>query len=172
MKTKFVLSTIAIFLVSIIFFIVSVGYNNERTSKLTEAHEQNKVLKSQVSTSEQDKDQNSVLINKIENDPNKLAKDAKSQATKLIDVLKKTENYSDDDKSKVYKRELKNFTSESVRSSDGLTSITVPKDYDVDVSTQRGDSIPILVSSKDRYLVIEYDSYSEQIISVKEYKKS
>ena len=172
MQMKIVLSTIGIFIVSLIFFIVSIGYYNDKTSKMTEAHEQNKILKSQVSSSEKDKQQNSVLINKIKNDPNKLAKDAKHQATKLIDVLKKTENYSDGDKKKVFKSELKNFTSDSVRSSDELTSITVPKDYDVDVSTQRGYSIPILVSSKDRYLVIEYDSYSEQIISVKEYKKS
>ena len=157
---------------SVIFFVFGASYNSTQSHHLSKAKETNKALESSVSSREEEKSQNSVLIDKIENDPNQLAKDAKKQALKLIDIVDENENKADSDKQKIYKRELNGFTSDSVISSKDLTSISVPKDYDVDVSTQRGDTIGVLVSSDDRYLEIDYDSYSEQIINITEYKKS
>lgn len=172
MKKRYVTLIILLFIASFAFFIVAIGYNNDRTSELKTAHKTNKILETQISASKQEKVQNSVLIDKINNDPNQLAKDAKKQALKFIEVIDKNEDKADTDKREIFKRDLKGFVSESLRSNSDLTSITVPKDYDVDVSTDRGDSIPVLVSSKDRYLVIDYDAYSERITSVTEYKKA
>lgn len=172
MKKRNITFIIILLIASFAFFVIATSYNNDKTNKLSTAQETNKTLESNVSSSEQEKVQNSVLIDKIDNDPNQLAKDAKKEALKFIDVAEKNEGKADSDKQKIYERELNGFVSDNLRTSKDLTSISVPKDYDVDVSTHRGDSIPVLVSSKDRYLVIGYDSYSEQITSITEYKKA
>lgn len=172
MKKRYVTMITLLLIGSVIFFVFGASYNSTQSHDLSKAKETNKALESSVSSSEQEKSQNSVLIYKIENDPNQLAKDAKKQALKFIDVVEKNEKKADSDKQKIFKKELNGFVSDNVISNIDLTSISIPKDYDVDVSTQRGDTIGVLVSSDDRYLEIDYDSYSEQIISITEYKKS
>lgn len=172
MKKRYITLIILLVIASFVFLLVSTSFEKGRESDLKTSKETNKVLESQISSSEQEKVQNTVLIDKINNDPNQLAKDAKKQATNFLEVIEKNDGKADSDKQKIYKRELKGIASESLRSNKDLTSISLPKDYDVDVSTQRGDNIGVLISSDDRYLEIDYDSYAEQITNITEYKKA
>lgn len=172
MKKWYVIICLAILIASTTFLIVAIGYSNSQSSKLLSEKTTNKTLTTNINESEQEKNQNSILVNKIDSDPNQLAKDAKKQTAKFVDVIKKSEGEADSDKVKTYNVELKGITSTNLRTNRDLTSIKVPEDYAVDVSTQRGDSIPVLYSSKDRYLVVEYDAYSELVTSVKEYNKT
>lgn len=172
MKKRYVTMIILFFIASVVLFVVADGYYANKASKLETEKQVSKSLKEDVSAREQEKLQNGVLIDKIDNDPNKLAKEAKGQAVKVVEVMKDNEDKADSDKKKIYKSKLKGLVTDNLLSSDDLTSVTVPDNYDIDVSTHRGDSIPILFSSKDRYLVIGYDAYSEKITSVTEYKNT
>ncbi|MCG7340149.1 hypothetical protein MHZ36_12705 [Staphylococcus sp. ACRSN] len=172
MKKRYVIIISVFFAASLIFLIGAIGYNNAQSKKLDESKTSNQALNSRLETGKQEKLQNGVLIDKINNDPNRLAKDAKSNAEKLVDVIKEQQGKADKDKMNAYKSELKGFVSENVRNSEILTSISIDKDYDVDVSTQRGESIPVLISSKDKYIVIEYNAYADEISGVKEYKQA
>ncbi len=172
MKKRYVIIISVFFAASLIFLIGAIGYNNAQSKKLDESKTSNQALNSRLETGKQEKLQNGVLIDKINNDPNRLAKDAKSNAEKLVDVIKEQQGKADKDKMNAYKSELKGFVSENVSNSEILTSISIDKDYDVDVSTQRGESIPVLISSKDKYIVIEYNAYADEISGVKEYKQA
>lgn len=172
MKKRYIIIIILCFVASLAFLIITVGYNNAQSKKADELKSSNKALQSRIETSKQSKLQNSVLINKIDKDPNQLAKDAKKQAEQFVDVVNKNKGKADKDKQAAYKTQLEPIMSEDVRNSSDLTSIDIPKDYDMDVSTQRGDSVPVLISSNDRYIVVGYDAYAEEITSVKEYKKA
>lgn len=172
MRKRYVIIISVFFVASLIFLIATVGYNNAQSKKLDDIKTSNQALKSRLETGKQEKLQNGVLIDKIDNDPNQLAKDAKTNAEKLVDVIKDNQGKADKDKMNAYKSELKSFVSEDIRNSNVLASITIDKDYDVDVSTQRGESIPVLISSKDKYIVIEYNAYADEISSVKEYKQA
>lgn len=172
MKKRYIIIIILCFVASLAFLIITMGYNNAQSKKADDFKTTNKELESRIASSKQSKLQNSVLINKIDKDPNQLAKDAKKQAKQFVDVINKNKGKADKDKHQAYKSELKSIASEDIRNSDDLTSIAIPKDYDMDVSTQRGDSVPVLISSNDRYIVIGYDAYAEEITSIKEYKKA
>lgn len=172
MKKKNIVAILICFIASLLFLFMTVSFSNAQSKKLEDEKTKNDDLSSHMEAGKQEKAQNSVLIDKIDNDPNQIAKDAKGKAEKFIDVLKENDGKADRDKSEAYKSQLKDVVSDDLRNSNDLSSISVPKDYDIDISTQRGESVPVLVSSKDRYLVIGYDAYADEISIVKEYKKA
>lgn len=172
MKKRTIIIILILLIISLILFFISSGYKDSKDRKLEDLKYNSKVLKNNISVSKQKNTDNAILIDKIKNDPNKLASDAKKQALKFINALKKTEGESDSDKSKDFKKLLKGVSTEYVYSSKDLSSVVIPNNYEVDVSTERGSSIDVLISSNDRYLILQYDSYSELIEGVKEYKKT
>lgn len=172
MKKIHIILIFSVFIASVLFFVVALSYSHKQSSKLEELVSTNDALTSHVEAGKQEKVQNSVLIDKIDNDPNQIAKDAKKKAETFIDVVKKNNNKADKDKSQAYKSELKDCASENLRNSSDLLSINIPKDYDIDISTQRGETVPVLLSSDTKYIVLGYDAYADEIAYVKEYKVS
>lgn len=172
MKKIHIILIFIVFIASMLFFIAALSYSHKQSTKIEELVSTNDALKSHVEAGKQEKVQNSVLINKIDNDPNQIAKDAKKKAETFIDVLKKNNNKADKDKSKAYKSELKDCASDNLRNSSDLSSIKIPEDYDIDISTQRGETVPVLLSSDNQYIVLGYDAYADEIAYVKEYKVS
>lgn len=160
------------FAASIILFLVTNGYKESKERKVEDLKYSNAILKNNISSSQEENNDNAILIDKIERDPNILASEARKKALSFVDVLKKSSGKSDSDKSNDYDKKLKGIATDSVINSNNLSSVVIPEKFDVDVSTERGGSIEVLISSDDRYLIIQYDSYSELIDGVKEYKKT
>ena len=49
--------------------------------------------------------------------------------------MKDNEDKADSDKKKIYKSKLKGLVTDNLLSSDDLTSVTVPDNYDIDVTS-------------------------------------
>ncbi|MEB8122958.1 hypothetical protein ACF0HT_13500 (plasmid) [Staphylococcus xylosus] len=172
MKKRTIAIIVMCLIVSMVLFLVSSGYKESKDRKLEDLKYSSDILKNRISANKEENNNNAILIDKIEHDPNILASDAKKEAVKFVDVIKESKGKSDSDKSNDFKKKLKGISTEYVYNSKVLSSIVLPKKYDIDVSTERGGSIEVLISSDDRYLILQYDSYSELIDSVKEYKKT
>lgn len=172
MKKRTIAIIVICLIVSMALFLVSSGYKDAKDRKLEDLKYSSDILKNSISSNKEENNNNAILIDKIERDPNILARDAKKEAEKFVNVIKQSKGKSDSDKSSDFKQKLKGISTEYVYSSGVLSSIVIPEKYDVDVSTERGGSIEVLISSNDRYLILQYDSYSELIDGVKEYKKT
>lgn len=170
MKKRTIIIIILLLIVSLTLFFISIGYKESKDRKLEDLKYTSENLKNNISESNDENNSNAILIDKIKHDPNKLASDAKKKALEFVDVIKKSEGESDSDKSEDFKQRLKGISTEYIYTSKDLSSIVIPDNYKVDVSTERGNSINVLISSDDRYLIIQYDSYSDLIDGVKEYK--
>lgn len=172
MKKRTIVIIVICLIVSMVLFLVSSGYKESKDRKLEDLKYSSDILKNNISANKEESNNNAILIDKIEHDPNILASDARKEAVKFVDVIKQSKGKSDSDKSNDFKKKLKGISTEYVYSSNDLSSIVIPEKYNVDVSTERGGSIEVLISSDDRYLILQYDSYSELIDKVKEYKKT
>lgn len=172
MKKIYVWIISIIFAISVIFLILALSFNSQKTTDLNEAKAMHESTKKNISNMEAQSQQGSVLIDKIKSDPNQLVKEAKATTTKVIKVMKDNDKKSDSDKSDVYKNELKNIVNSELLESPELTSISLPKDYDIEVATYRGESIPVLVGNKDHYIIMNYDTFSESITNIQEYTKN
>lgn len=172
MKKRSIVIIVICLIVSMVLFLVSSGYKESKDRKLEDLKYSSDILKNNISANKEESNNNAILIDKIEHDPNILASDARKEAVKFVDVIKQSKGKSDSDKSNDFKKKLKGISTEYVYSSNDLSSIVIPEKYNVDVSTERGGSIEVLISSDDRYLILQYDSYSELIDKVKEYKKT
>lgn len=172
MKKTTIAIIVICLIVSMVLFLATSGYKESKDRELEDLKYSNDTLKSNISESKEKNNNNAILIDKIEHDPNKLASDAKKKAEKFVEVIKQSKGKSDSDKSNDFKKNLKGISTEYVYSSKDLSSVVIPEKYEVDVSTERGGTIEVLISSNDRYLILQYDSYSELIDSVKEYKKT
>lgn len=161
-----------IFAISLIFLISTLSINSQKESQLNEVKSINKNTKTNIKNLESQTQQNSVLLNKIEKDPNKLVDEAKGTVNDFVKVIKDNEGKSDSDKNKAFKNNLKNIVNEDVLDSPELTSISIPESSEVEVATYRGESIPVLIGNKDKYIIATYDTFSESITSIREYKKA
>lgn len=172
MKKRTIAIIVLCLIVAMVLFLVSNGYKESNERKLEDSKYSSDVLKNNISESEEESNNNAILIEKIDHDPNILASDAKKAAMEFVKTIEQSKGKSDSDKNHDLKKNLKGISTEYVYSSEDLSSIVIPENYDVDVSTERGGSIEVLISSDNRYLILQYDSYSELIDEVKEYKKT
>ena len=168
--TIFIITTI--FFISVIFLIYTLSINGQKETELEEAKSVEKQTKTNISNLTAQTQQNSVLLNKIESDPNQLVKEAKKTVNEFVKVIENNDGKADTDKSRKYKKELKNIVDSDLIESSNLTSITIPENHEIEVATYRGESIPVLIGNKDNYVIVNYDTFSESITSIREYKST
>ena len=159
-------------IISLMFFVYSLSFKDQKVQSLQDKKTAYGSTKNDIEALQKENNDTSRLVDKIDHDPDVLAKDAASKTQDFIKIIEENEGKSDEDKAKIYDRKLNNLVSDNLLDNIDFTSISVPKDYDIDVSTSRSDTLPVLVSNKDRYLVVTYDTLNDQIISIEEYKKS
>lgn len=172
MKKRHILGIILAFILSIVCFFIAFTYQNQKETEMDKSKQVYAETKDSIANLDRQNQQNSVLIDKINNDPSQIAKEAIDASKKFVKVIEDNDKKSNSDKQEIYQSELNDFVSDDVIENDGLTSISIPDDYDIDVATYRGDQVPVLVSGKDNYIVINYNSYNEEIMNITEYKKS
>lgn len=160
------------FIISVVFIIFAISFNSQKQTELDEAKTAQKSSKINISGLEAQSQQNSVLLNKIKSDPSILVDEAKEKTQNFIEIVNANENKADSDKAKIYKDKLSNVVNEDLLKNENLTSINIPKDYSIDIATNRGEAIPVLISNEDKYLIITYDTFNQEIQSVREYKKA
>lgn len=172
MNKKVMIICLILTIISLMFFVYSLSFKDQKVQSLQDKKTAYGSTKNDIEALQKENNDTSRLVDKIDHDPDVLAKDAASKTQDFIKIIEENEGKSDEDKAKIYDRKLNNLVSDNLLDNIDFTSISVPKDYDIDVSTSRSDTLPVLVSNKDRYLVVTYDTLNDQIISIEEYKKS
>lgn len=172
MNKKVMIICLILTIISLMFFVYSLSFKDQKVQSLQDKKTAYGSTKNDIEALQKENNDTSRLVDKIDHDPDVLAKDAASKTQDFIKIIEENEGKSDEDKAKIYDRKLNNLVSDNLLDNIDFTSISVPKDYDIDVSTSRSDTLPVLLSNKDRYLVVTYDTLNDQIISIEEYKKS
>lgn len=172
MNKKVMIICLILTIISLMFFVYSLSFKDQKVQSLQDKKTAYGSTKNDIEALQKENNDTSRLVDKIDHDPDVLAKDAASKTQDFIKIIEENEGKSDEDKAKIYDRKLSDLVSDNLLDNIDLTSISVPKDYDIDVSTSRSDTLPVLVSNKDRYLVVTYDTLNDQIVSIEEYKKS
>lgn len=172
MNKKVMIICLILTIISLMFFVYSLSFKDQKVQSLQDKKTAYGSTKNDIEALQKENNDTSRLVDKIDHDPDVLAKDAASKTQDFIKIIEENEGKSDEDKAKIYDRKLNNLVSDNLLDNIDFTSISVPKDYDIDVSTSRSDTLPVLVSNKDRYLVVTYDTLNDQIVSIEEYKKS
>ncbi|MBM6202836.1 hypothetical protein H6K86_11810 [Staphylococcus epidermidis] len=172
MNKKVMIICLILTIISLMFFVYSLSFKDQKVQSLQDKKTAYGSTKNDIEALQKENNDTSRLVDKIDHDPDVLAKDAASKTQDFIKIIEENESKSDEDKAKIYDRKLSDLVSDNLLDNIDLTSISVPKDYDIDVSTSRSDTLPVLVSNKDRYLVVTYDTLNDQIVSIEEYKKS
>lgn len=172
MNKKVMIICLILTIISLMFFVYSLSFKDQKVQSLQDKKTAYGSTKNDIEALQKENNDTSRLVDKIDHDPDVLAKDAASKTQDFIKIIEENEGKSDEDKEKIYDRKLSDLVSDNLLDNIDVTSISVPKDYDIDVSTSRSDTLPVLVSNKDRYLVVTYDTLNDQIVSIEEYKKS
>lgn len=172
MNKKVMIICLILTIISLMFFVYSLSFKDQKVQSLQDKKTAYGSTKNDIEALQKENNDTSRLVDKIDHDPDVLAKDAASKTQDFIKIIEENEGKSDEDKAKIYDRKLSDLVSDNLLDNIDVTSISVPKDYDIDVSTSRSDTLPVLVSNKDRYLVVTYDTLNDQIVSIEEYKKS
>lgn len=172
MKKRFIISILLTFIISIVCFFFAFTYQNQKETEFDRGKDVQAETKESIANLENQKQQNSVLIDKIENDPSKIAKEAIDVSKRFISVIDDNDKKSNEDKQRIFQEDLDDFVSDEVIENEDLTSLSIPDDYNIDVATYRGDQVPVLISGNGKYIVINYNSYNEEIMNITEYKKS
>lgn len=159
--------------VSCLILIISISHYQSVKTTAEESVESQKSNKVDLKNIKQSEENNRTLINRVEKDPSKLGEEAKKTSEKVIDVLKsdKTKLYTD--KESVYKNKLSNYVNKKVLNNPDLTSLEIPKNYKISISTSRGHNIPVLIiGESNRYIKMNYNTSDKKIESITEYRVS
>ncbi|MCD8845165.1 hypothetical protein [Staphylococcus gallinarum] len=174
MAKKWFYISLVVFIIMVVVLIVTTNILKRETEsaedeKLT--YEQNK---NTIKSLNKEHSEKRAYIAEVENNPNEVAKQAKSDVDKFVEILKDNENKTDDEKQNVYKSELKNIATKDIINNDDLTNLNIPDDYETYISTSRGESIQVLVKDKakqpNRYISVNYNPSTNKVENIIEYK--
>lgn len=174
MAKKWFYMSLVVFIIMVVVLIVTTSTLNRHIQSANDeklTYEQNK---NTIKTLDKEHSENRAYIAEVENNPNNVAKEAKADVDKFIEVLKDVENKTDDEKQNIYQTELKNIATKEIISNTDLTNINIPDDYETYISTSRGKSIQVLVKDKaknpNRYTSVNYNPSTNKVENVIEYK--
>lgn len=174
MSKKLLVFIIFCFIISIALTFTSISYKNNKVDVLNAAKSNNENNHIAIKTLNQEQIDKRGLLNKIEENPDDIAEDAKSKVDKFISKLKEANALKDDKQDAYYKQHFKNYTTDEVMNSEEVKEMTIPDKYDVYINTSRGHYIQFLVKDKNKkkpkkYIVINYNNSTDNVEGIIEY---
>lgn len=175
MKKKLFYSSLIVLVLSILLCFGSFGFKNNKTNDANNEKLAYKQNTEAIKTLKEQDGANTTLLNKVENNPGKIAKKARTRVDTFLDRIKSVQNKSDEKKAKIYKSNLKDLATKDLRNNPDLKNVMIPKKYQTYVSTSRAHSTQILVKEKakidkQKYFTITYSNDTNKVEEITEYQ--
>lgn len=173
-KLSIILMCIAGLLILVYVFIGS--YETNQENKYDTEKDRYTSTKDGISGLKHDKEVNNAIINKVEDDPSEISKDAIQTADHFVKNVKKSNVGTDDERFDNYEKYLKPYTTSDIINNDKLLKVRIPDNYKLYPGTEKGRIVKVLLaenaknlSSTSHYTEISVDTIDHEVTGYKEY---